>query len=673
MLTAERFSQLVAALPYKKELPEAVYLHKETLAATSGQLSSFVEAIAKALKIPTEEWNLVKLAKREFQLSLLYYPTFFIESYPALVKSVAVDLIKLKHRVIEYDSKDNPPILHRKEAFLCPDHPMSETFTQITQEGELAGLYQNPRMIGFKDSWTRLIAKHGYQLVDGRLFRASAVPLASEEHSIDRHKTALVRHELSAPMKMLARHGYLNGDYSLFDYGCGRGDDLCELEAHGIDSLGWDPNFRPDGEKAPSQLVNLGYVINVIEEMDERIDALLGAWELTHTLLVVSAMLATESFVAQFTPYKDGVITSRNTFQRYYNQAELKGFIDRVLDENAIAVAPGIFYVFKDKLEEQRFLAERQRRHHGWQQLTRPKVTSEEKARLLVAQHQALFEAFWQRALSLGRIPANDEFDQGEALRAIIGSHCKAMALLELVYDLTELEQAKLGRQQDLLVYLALNLFGKRKPYTEYPPDLQRDLKALFGHYKSAQEQAHTLLFSIANVQAIEATCKEAHQRLPASLLYPGHSLILHKRYLENLPPLLRIYVGAACQLYGELDDIQLVKVHITSGKVSLMGYDDFDKPIPLLKERVKIKMAEQDVDFFDYLDEAKRPPLLNKSYLMPPDEGSFNAQRSLEKRLGKALGVDLTADLNLSRLAFEQALKASKIDVIGYRIYVKK
>jgi DNA phosphorothioation-associated putative methyltransferase len=92
----------------------------------------------------------------------------------------------------------------------------------------------------------------------------------------------------------------------------------------------------------------------------------------------------------------------------------------------------------------------------------------------------------------------------------------------------------------------------------------------------------------------------------------------LHKDYLNSLPALLRVYVGAALQLYGDLTAIDLIKIHITSGKVSLMGYDDFSKSIPLLRERIKIKMAEQQVDFFDYIDELKRPPFIEKHLVWP-------------------------------------------------------
>ncbi|TMN93896.1 hypothetical protein CWB61_18905, partial [Pseudoalteromonas sp. S407] len=55
-------------------------------------------------------------------------------------------------------------------------------------------------------------------------------------------------------------------------------------------------------------------------------------------------------------------------------------------------------------------------------------------------------------------------------------------------------------------------------------------------------------------------------------------------------------------------------KIHIKSGKVTLLGFEGFDTtPLPQLKERVKIKMAEQDVDFFDYIIEEKRTLLLDK------------------------------------------------------------
>lgn len=670
MLNFEEFKQRVSALPYKKELPDAVYLHRETLQDTDTNLAQFVLAVATALKVSDNEWNLVKLSKREFKLSLLHYPDFFTDAYPVIASSTTVDLAKLSHTVTKYDEQKNPPILHRKETFLCPEHPKVEEFIQITQEGEAAGLYENSRMIGFKQSWARLIEQHGYQLVDGRLFRTSSVTQPkSEISSIDRHKTALVRYQLSAPMKTLARHGYLNGEYSLFDYGCGRGDDLRELEAHGIDALGWDPNFLPDAEKVSSDLVNIGYVINVIEDVDERIETLISAWELTETVLVVSAMIANENFIAQFTPYKDGIITSRNTFQRYYSQTELKDFIESTLDDTAITIAPGIYYIFKDKQEEQRFLSSRQRRQHSWKQLTLPKVTSIEKSKLLVATHQSLFESFWQRILELGRIPANDEFAQSAELIAITGTHRKAMSLIEQVYDLDDLEKAKAERKQDLLVYLALNLFGKRKPYTHYPPELQRDLKALFGHYKEAQEQAYALLFSIADHQAIENACDVAHKQLPASLLHTGHSLIFHKDYLSQIPSLLRVYVGSACQLYGELESIDLIKVHITSGKVSLMAYDDFDKPIPYLVERVKIKMADQDVDFFDYLNENKRPPLLYKSKLISPEYKTYKKQKSFEIRLLERINIDIKKSPNISRLEFEDKLLDNEIVISNFTI----
>ncbi len=637
------------------------------------ELQKFIPAVARAVNLPDEQWNLIKLFKNEFRLSLLNYPNFYSDSYPVLEQSLNVDLSKLSHKVTCYRSSDNPPILHRKETMILPGSDYYEHFTTLTEEGEKAGLYENIRTIGFKRSWLNLIHKKGYQLVEGRLLRADSAPpsIGASEPGIDRYKTAIVRYELSGPMKTLAKQGYLNGRFSIFDYGCGRGDDLRELEANGLDALGWDPVFSPDNDKVKSDIVNLGFVLNVIEDQDERLEALLSAWDLADKILVVSVMLANEAYIEQFQPYKDGVITSRNTFQKYYAQSEFKEYLECSLQDNAIAVAPGIFYLFKDKLEEQRYLQSKYQRRYNWQQLTSPQpIESKDRAKLVITQNREIFDNFWNVCLELGRIPANDEFKSSEEVRNLIGSHKKVFGLLQEMFGAHEFANAQKSHKEDLLVYFAMGLFEKRKPYTHHPENLKRDIKALFGDYRTANNLAKELLFAIADTHLIEEECIKAHEQLPASIFNNGHSLILHKDYIEALPLLLRVYVGAALQLYGELDDtVELVKIHINSGKLTLTRYDDFSKSVPYLIERTKIKMVNQYIDFFEYLDESRRPPLLNKHLLLSNKHEQYEKQKNFDERLSKLLGTTSTGEVILNRQIFEERLALTGKHVAGFRL----
>lgn len=669
----QSFKQFIKQVQIGKQLPDALYLHRDAMLELPPELQKFIPAVAQALNLPDDQWNLIKLFKNEFRLSLLNYPDFYSDSYPALEQSLNVDLSKLSHKVTCYRTSDNPPILHRKETMILPESDYYEHFVSLTKEGEKAGLYENTRTIGFKRSWLNLIKKKGYHLVDGRLLKVDdELPsISAAEASIDRYKTAIVRHELSGPMKTLAKQGYLDGPFSIFDYGCGRGDDLRELEAHGLDALGWDPVFSPDNDKVTSDIVNLGFVLNVIEDQDERLEALLSAWELADKILVVSIMLANESYIAQFQPYKDGVITSRNTFQKYYAQSEFKGYLERSLQEDAIAVAPGIFYVFKDKLEEQRYLQSKYQRHHTWQQLSSPQpIESKDRAKLIITQNGELFSDFWNVCLELGRIPANDEFERSEEVRCLIGSHKQVFGLLQDMFDIRDFTNAEKSHKEDLLIYFAMGLFEKRKPYTQQPESLKRDIKALFDDYRTANNLATELLFAIADTQLIGDQCIKAHKQLPASILNEGHSLIFHKNYIDMLPLLLRVYVGAALQLYGEIDDgVDLVKIHINSGKLTLTHYDDFDKSVPYLVERTKIKMSDQDIDFFYYHDESRCPPLLNKHLLLDSKHDQYAKQKSFDKRLSKLLGTIVTCEVFLHRQEFEERLALARKQVAGFKI----
>lgn len=621
------YKDLVRGISTGKNLPDSIYVHESAIGAVPTSLAGVVLKIADALKIPDDGWNILKFYKRDYKVAFLSYPGFEEDSYPALQQSYTVDLAKLSMRKAAY-SADNPPILHRKETFVREDYYLRERFMTLTAEGEALGLYENTRLIGFKKNWERLISNKGYFLDENGHLQPKAeksqsskfIPIDSNfDGEIDRHKTAIDRNQLSQPMQILARHNYLNGDWSVLDYGCGKGDDLRELEAHGLDVSGWDPVHEPEGLLISSDIVNLGFVLNVIEDRDERIETLKRAWEYANKLLIVSVMVAGDSVIEQFTPYKDGVITSRKTFQKYYAQSEFRSFLETTLMEDAIAVGQGIFIVFKDKFEEQHFLLERQHVRRDWNHKTQRElktgaVSHEALKRNIIDKHLELFTDFWETTLDLGRIPANNEFEFSDQIRRVAGSHNKAHQVLISYFGDELFYEAQQRRKEDLLVYFALGLFDKRKPKTQMPESLKRDIKAFYESYNDALEAAKDALFSVGDPELIEKACNRAYENLQCGEMLEGHSYIFHKDYLGDMPAELRIYIGCAIQLYGDLEEIQLIKAHMTSGKVTLLGYKNWESDTPLLVERIKIKLREQDIDFFDYTGDFTPQPLENKS-----------------------------------------------------------
>lgn len=615
------YQALVREIPLGKKLPDAIYLHESALEQLPARLAKHIAQTINGLALDERDWNIVKFSKNDHKITLLNYPKFFDDAYPALDRSFTIDLEELSVRESDYSKSTNPPILHRKETFLAPDHPYVATFSKITEEGVKAGLYENTRNIGFRKNWENLISRKGYTLdSEGRLrpkcdVGQTNIPIPDTEIKVKRHLTAINRDKLSAPMQLLARHNYLNGNWTVLDYGSGKGDDMRELEAHGINVSGWDPVHYPDGTLTNSDIVNLGFVLNVIEDRQERDETLRRAWKYADKLLIIAVMIAGESLIQQFTPYKDGVITSRRTFQKYYSQSEIRSYVETILGENPIAVGQGIFIVFKNKMEEQLFLLERQYIKRDWQQKTQRQIKTREPAvrKDIIDKHLELFTDFWETSLELGRIPANNEFEFSDQIRRIAGSHNNVHQLLVEHFGSKLFEEAQQKRKDDLIVYFALGLFGKRKPQTKMPDRLRRDIKYFYNSYNEAIEQSREVLFSMSDRKLIEKMCNKAYEQIQTGQIMEGHSYTFHKKYLGDLPPELRIYIGCATQLYGDLDNIHLIKAHMTSSKVSLMRYDDWNKDTPLLVERIKIKMREQDVDFFDYGEKFTPPPLENK------------------------------------------------------------
>jgi DNA phosphorothioation-associated putative methyltransferase len=105
------------------------------------------------------------------------------------------------------------------------------------------------------------------------------------------HKTAIRRGDYSRPVKCLLRDGLFENSVKFFDYGCGRAEDLELFASDGFACNGRGPTFRPDVVRSESDIVNLGFVKNVIENQIERVQTLNKVWSLCHQVLTVSAQV----------------------------------------------------------------------------------------------------------------------------------------------------------------------------------------------------------------------------------------------------------------------------------------------------------------------------------------------------------------------------------------------
>lgn len=676
----ELYPSLVSALSLGKRLPEAVYLHADAVPSLGSSLQQLVE---HAASIADTEWNVVKLATGSPRISLLFYPSFFDDAFPALSASTVVDLDTGKISRRTYDQA-NPPILHRKELLLPEGHPFVAVASALTQSAEEYGLFEDASTIGHRQAWEARVARLRLR-VDGH----ALIPIAAEPAGgVQRHKTALTRYSLSTPMQALWRHGFLDGTHTVFDYGCGRGDDLRALQAQGIDALGWDPHYCPEGTKRGSAIVNLGFVLNVIEDPTERASALQQAWQLAEKLLVVSVLIGGRSTFERFRLFSDGVLTARNTFQRYFTAEEFREYLEANLGREPIMLAPGIAFVFRDDSDEQVFFASRTRRrspHQAPPQAPRtPTVPrfravgderprerpAREKARNKWELHVDLLDSFWERCLELGRPPEVDEFTRSAELREALGSPATVLRALIKQRGEEQLETARRAHRDDLLVFLALNLFGRRKSVGTLPETVRRDIKAFFGSNQSAQAEAQALLFSAGRTQAVHEACVQASSR-GLGLLDSDHDLQLHASLANELPPVLRVYLGCAARIYGDIETADLVKIHIQSGKLSVLMYDDFyGQPLPRLIERVKINLRRQEIAFFEYGTGNNDEQLLYlKSRFIRPGFVRYEEQLEFDRQL-EGLGMFKFDGFGPAHADFVAGLTKANVKIEGFTLH---
>jgi len=644
----------VSALRCGKHMPDVVYLHRLLLDRTPSVVIDAARHAAGMAAVDQDAFDVVKLSTEGSRLSLLAYPDFFSAAFPVLHTSWVVDFETGEVTTRDHLASGNPPVLHRKELLLPEDHPAIAEFRLLTVEAERAGLFADPSAIGNLLQWNETLRAAGLRVEGHRLVPREDASDDYLQGKVLRHRTAMARTSLSTPMQALWQHGYLDGRLTVFDYGCGRGGDVAALRSKGLDVAGWDPYFAPTEPKIEADLVNLGFVLNVIEDLAERREALVGAYALARRVLVVAVLIGGRTAFEKYRLFRDGVLTTRGTFQKYFAQDELREYIEQVLGREPIAIAPGMFFVFRTDEDEQEFLVAKQRRRLYAAPPRPPRPAPEvavprERAPRLARTPRAprpkpptrweaareVLDAFWARCLELGRCPEEGEFDREADLRAV-GLPRTVLRRLSAERGADAFEAAGAARAGDLLVYLALNLFERRRSFGALPESVRRDIKAFWGSYAAAQAEATKLLYSAGKPDLILDACrKAADQKL--GMLEDDHALYVHSSVVNRLPPVLRVYAGCAARLYGEMESADVVKIHTGSGKLTLMIYDDFDgRAIPNLVERVKVNLRRQLIDFFEYGEGAENPPqpLYLKSRFLAPEHPRYAQQAAFDSAL---------------------------------------
>ena len=201
-----------------KRIGDELYVHVSVVVGLTDLRRRTViqEAIASLPPTMVGTINVIKLNTRTGRVSLLEYTAFHDDPFPALANSWTGSNASAGFALRSYAESLNPPILHRKELLVREDHPARAKWCALTAEAEGLGLFDDTRIIGFRMNWERLVAAKGYQLQDGQF-----VPLANEvdtrdefasaavEEIVYRHRTALARNAISAPVQLLLRHGLL--------------------------------------------------------------------------------------------------------------------------------------------------------------------------------------------------------------------------------------------------------------------------------------------------------------------------------------------------------------------------------------------------------------------------------------------------------------------------------
>lgn len=382
---------------------------------------------------------------------------------------------------------------------------------------------------------------------------------------IERHKTAIRRSALSKPVQLLLDSGLLKKESVFFDFGCGLGDDIRILSDNGFDATGWDPVYFPKNEKRTAEVVNLGYVVNVIDDPAEREAVVREAFGLAERVLCVAALYDSPSNRPKGRSLGDGVVTRRNTFQKLFDQNELLQLIESATSEQGAAIAPGIACVFKDA--EARFSYEIGRSRRNYIPIVLgASLDGARSPRLeqLIGEHVQEWDEYRRFLMDNGRPPESHESQLLEYAKQRRVSPDDLFSLAVEDVGAKTFEEARSRVRDDLLVFLATSHFGRKPKMSELPKRYQIDVRHHFGSLKRGLDAGMSILTESANPE-VRRTC--AVESSAGKHVEDG--LFVRPESVQELEVRLRAYVALGTLFFGDYQEADLIKLHLSSNKIT--------------------------------------------------------------------------------------------------------
>ncbi|HEX7855900.1 MAG TPA: DNA phosphorothioation-associated putative methyltransferase [Sphingobium sp.] len=452
---------------------------------------------------------------------------------------------------------------------------------------------------------------------------------------VKRHLTALARYRLSQPVNFLMAGGLLSPGRTFFDYGCGRGDDVRALRAAGIDASGWDPFHAPLEPKRTADLVNLGFVLNVIEDDQERVAVLGEAWDLAERVLAVSILVGRQANPDRQTGFRDGYMTSRGTFQKYFETAELRSLLTSRFGSDPVAIAPGIFFSFKDLEEQETFLF---RRHVMRRTPVGPAGGARRPVRmtldLLDAGVDAAVEEIRNFAEERGRKPAHNELSppnleqlarHGVSIERAF-RFCVSQGMTHEILD-----AAARTTREGLCLHYALSFLNGARTAKSPSLTMRRDIRIHFGSQRALLDEARCRLHRLADRDELERAIQQALGSR-VGVLDHRNRLVLHAARAHLLPGILRLYLGSGSYFLGEAPPTGLIRLDYVRKRISFFEVADWKTEFPAVNAVSSVDLRVQQTRYGTC---DKR--ILSKSVFMTR---SGRLQRKLEQERRLQLGL---------------------------------